>query len=59
MEKFAEGQTVRNTETKVCAVVKCSFVRNGESWYEVLSMQTDTREEWRESEMQEENDVSY
>jgi hypothetical protein len=59
MAKFDEGDPVRNVKTKYCGVVKRSFVREGHVWYEVLSMETDTREEWQESDVVEEKVVNY
>ena len=53
MEEILNGEAVRHNHTNECGHVLASFVRDGIVWYRVLTLYSETIEEWKAAEVRE------
>jgi hypothetical protein len=53
MQDLANGEAVRHTVTRECGHVLGSCVKDGETWYRILTLFDETIEEWKASELRE------
>ena len=57
MEDLLNGEAVSNTHTKECGHIVGSFIRDGEVWYRVLTLYSQTVGEWKASDLREAPEV--